>query len=31
LIEMRSEAYLSRPHGAAHGQISGSSAGIVET
>jgi cell division protein ZapE len=31
LIEMRSEAYLARPHGAAHGQISGSSAGIVET
>ncbi len=31
LIEMRSEAYLARPHGAAHGQISGSSEGIVET
>ncbi len=31
LIEMRSEAYLARPHGAAHGQLSGSSAGIVET
>jgi cell division protein ZapE len=31
LIEMRSEAYLARPHGAAHGQISGSSSGIVET
>jgi cell division protein ZapE len=31
LIEMRSDAYLARPHGAAHGQISGSSAGIVET
>jgi len=31
LIEMRSQAYLARPHGAAHGQISGSSAGIVET
>ncbi len=31
LIEMRSEAYLARPHGAAHGQMSGSSAGIVET
>jgi cell division protein ZapE len=31
LIEMRSEAYLARPHGTAHGQISGSSEGIVET
>jgi cell division protein ZapE len=31
LIEMRSQAYLARPHGAAHGQSSGSSAGIVET
>jgi cell division protein ZapE len=31
LIEMRSQAYLARPHGAAHGQASGSSAGIVET
>ncbi|MGA7789889.1 MAG: cell division protein ZapE [Xanthobacteraceae bacterium] len=31
LIEMRSQAYLARPHGAAHGQLSGSSAGIVET
>jgi cell division protein ZapE len=31
LIEMRSLAYLARPHGAAHGQTSGSSAGIVET
>jgi cell division protein ZapE len=31
LIEMRSQAYLARPHGAAHSQISGSSAGIVET
>jgi cell division protein ZapE len=31
LIEMRSEAYLGRPHGAAHSQASGSSAGIVET
>jgi cell division protein ZapE len=29
LIEMQSEAYLARPHGAAHG--SGSSVGIVET
>jgi cell division protein ZapE len=31
LFEMRSQAYLTRPHGAAHSQISGSSAGIVET
>ena len=31
LIEMRSQAYLARPHGAAHSQGSGSSAGIVET
>jgi cell division protein ZapE len=31
LIEMRSQAYLARPHGAAHGQVSGSSIGIVET
>jgi len=31
LIEMRSEAYLARPHGAAHGQVSGSYVGIVET
>ena len=31
LIEMRSQAYLARPHGAAHVQASGSSAGIVET
>ncbi len=31
LIEMRSQAYLARPHGAAHAQASGSSAGIVET
>ncbi len=31
LIEMRSDAYLARPHGAAHGQTSGSTAGIVET
>jgi cell division protein ZapE len=31
LIEMRSRAYLERPHGAAHAQITGSSAGIVET
>jgi len=31
LIEMRSRAYLARPHGAAHAKLSGSSAGIVET
>jgi cell division protein ZapE len=31
LIEMRSQAYLARPHGAAHSHSSGSSAGIVET
>jgi cell division protein ZapE len=31
LIEMRSQAYLARPHGAAHAQASGSSTGIVET
>ena len=31
LIEMRSEVYLARPHGAAHSLGSGSSAGIVET
>jgi cell division protein ZapE len=31
LIEMRSEAYLARPHGAAYAQASGSSEGIVET
>ena len=31
LIEMRSQAYLSRPHGAAHAQTSGASTGIVET
>jgi cell division protein ZapE len=31
LIEMRSQAYLERPHGAAHAHASGSSAGIVET
>jgi cell division protein ZapE len=31
LIEMRSDAYLAQPHGAAHGRTSGSSAGIVET
>jgi cell division protein ZapE len=31
LVEMRSVAYLGQPHGAAHGQVSPSSAGIVET
>jgi cell division protein ZapE len=31
LIEMRSQAYLARPHGAAHSLLSGSSGGIVET
>jgi cell division protein ZapE len=31
LIEMRSQGYLAQPHGAAHAQTSGSSAGIVET
>jgi len=31
LIEMRSQAYLAQPHGAAHSRHSGSSAGIVET
>src|SRR5579863_9193074 len=31
LIEMRSQAYLARPHGAAHSQASPSTAGIVET
>ncbi|MGH6673374.1 MAG: cell division protein ZapE [Xanthobacteraceae bacterium] len=31
LIEMRSQAYLERPHGAAHSRTSGSAAGIVET
>ncbi len=31
LIEMRSQAYLARPHGAAHAQLSGASTGIVET
>jgi cell division protein ZapE len=31
LIEMGSEDYLGRPHGAAHAQASGSAAGIVET
>ena len=31
LIEMRSQAYLARPHGAAYAHASGSSEGIVET
>jgi cell division protein ZapE len=31
LIEMSSQAYLARPHGAAHSQLSGVSTGIVET
>ncbi|MGC1355697.1 MAG: cell division protein ZapE [Xanthobacteraceae bacterium] len=31
LIEMRSQDYLARPHGAAHTQVSGASTGIVET
>jgi len=31
LIEMRSQAYLARPHGAAHSQPSGVATGIVET
>jgi cell division protein ZapE len=31
LVEMGSQAYLARPHGAAHERISGSSSGIVET
>jgi cell division protein ZapE len=31
LIEMRSQAYLKRPHGAAHARLSGASTGIVET
>ena len=31
LIEMRSQAFLARPHGAGHAQLSGSSSGIVET
>jgi cell division protein ZapE len=31
LIEMRSQAYLARPHGAAHSIVSGSAVGIVET
>jgi cell division protein ZapE len=31
LIEMGSQSYLARPHGAGHERISGSSAGIAET
>jgi cell division protein ZapE len=31
LIEMRSQAYLARPHGTGHERLSGSSSGIVET
>jgi cell division protein ZapE len=31
LIEMRSQPYLARPHGAAHAATSGASTGIVET
>jgi len=31
LIEMRSQGYLARPHGAAHAQSTGASIGIVET
>jgi cell division protein ZapE len=31
LVEMGSQSYLARPHGAGHERISGSSAGIVET
>ena len=31
LIEMRSQSYLARPHGAAHAHLSGASTGIVET
>ncbi|GJD51521.1 Cell division protein ZapE [Methylobacterium crusticola] len=31
LIEMRSDAYLARPHGRADSEASGSSAGLVET
>jgi len=31
LIEMRSQDYLARPHGAAHSQVSGASTGIVAT
>jgi cell division protein ZapE len=31
LIEMQSQAYLARPHGAGHTRMSGSASGIVET
>jgi cell division protein ZapE len=31
LIEMRSQSYLARPHGAAHAKNTGASTGIVET
>jgi cell division protein ZapE len=31
LIEMRSQAYLAQPHGAAHAQTSDVATGIVET
>ncbi len=31
LIEMRSQAYLARPHGAEHARTTGASTGIVET
>jgi len=31
LIEMRSQGYLARPHGAAHSQLTNMSTGIVET
>jgi cell division protein ZapE len=31
LIEMGSQTYLARPHGAAHSQLTGSAVGIVET
>jgi cell division protein ZapE len=31
LIEMRSQAYLAQPHGAAHSQGSGATTGLVET
>jgi cell division protein ZapE len=31
LIEMRSEEFLARPHGAEHARLSGSSTGLVET
>ena len=31
LIEMRSQAYLARPHGTAHARTTGATTGIVET